>query len=253
MSGTDVSSGGNGTTTDITPSSGGGLSTGAKAGIGVGVVLGVLVIALVFFLLYRRSKKASPPKVGEPQEPYHPSDEKQVAIPIASEISQKPELHGEPVVAGADMHQVVDHNTNSSYQYSTPDQWQHSQEYHSPPSELYNSNGHPSELHGAVYVNPAELHSTSRSQEMDGNTAPNANVSIQAQPPPPQTTAPPVLPPQLPALTTRPVQPLSAEEIEALEEEERRIDAEMEEAQRMKELREQKFAIQQKLRDAKRR
>jgi hypothetical protein len=54
-------------------------------------------------------------------------------------------------------------------------------------------------------------------------------------------------------LTTRTRQPLSAEEIEALEEEERRIDAEMAEAQRMKELREQKFAIQQKLRDAQQR
>jgi hypothetical protein len=44
---------------------------------------------------------------------------------------------------------------------------------------------------------------------------------------------------------------LSAEEITALEEEEKRIDAELEEVKRMKELRDQKIAIQQKLRDAK--
>lgn len=47
--------------------------------------------------------------------------------------------------------------------------------------------------------------------------------------------------------------PLSTEEIEALEEEERRLDEEMAEVQRMKELREKKFAVQQKLKEAKRR
>lgn len=45
---------------------------------------------------------------------------------------------------------------------------------------------------------------------------------------------------------------LSVEEIASLEEEERRIDAEMEEFKRMKELRDQKAAIQQRLKDAKR-
>jgi hypothetical protein len=44
---------------------------------------------------------------------------------------------------------------------------------------------------------------------------------------------------------------LSSDEISALEEEERRIDAEMSEVRRMKELRDQKLAIQQKLKEAK--
>jgi hypothetical protein len=44
---------------------------------------------------------------------------------------------------------------------------------------------------------------------------------------------------------------LTPEAIAALEAEERRIDAEMEEVRRMKELRDQKYAIQQKLRKAK--
>jgi hypothetical protein len=44
---------------------------------------------------------------------------------------------------------------------------------------------------------------------------------------------------------------LSSDEISALEEEERRIDTEMEEVRRMKELRDQKRAVQQKLRQAK--
>ena len=44
--------------------------------------------------------------------------------------------------------------------------------------------------------------------------------------------------------------PLAPHEIAALEDEERRLDAEMEEIQRLKELREQKFAVQQKLRQA---
>jgi hypothetical protein len=44
---------------------------------------------------------------------------------------------------------------------------------------------------------------------------------------------------------------LSSDEISALEEEERRIDAEMNEVRRMKELRDQKLAIQQKLKEAK--
>ena len=44
---------------------------------------------------------------------------------------------------------------------------------------------------------------------------------------------------------------LTPEAIAALEAEERRIDDEMEEVRRMKELRDQKYAIQQKLRGAK--
>lgn len=46
-------------------------------------------------------------------------------------------------------------------------------------------------------------------------------------------------------------QQLCSDEITALEEQERRIDAEMEEVRRMRELRDQKFAVQQKLREAK--
>jgi Tfp pilus assembly protein PilN len=46
-------------------------------------------------------------------------------------------------------------------------------------------------------------------------------------------------------------QQLCSDEIRALEEQERRIDAEMEEVRRMRELRDQKFAVQQKLREAK--
>ncbi|ORY02171.1 hypothetical protein BCR34DRAFT_605652 [Clohesyomyces aquaticus] len=46
--------------------------------------------------------------------------------------------------------------------------------------------------------------------------------------------------------------PLSAEEIAALEEEERRIDAEIEQARRLRALQDQKLSIQQRLREAKR-
>jgi hypothetical protein len=55
-----------------------------------------------------------------------------------------------------------------------------------------------------------------------------------------------------PVLAERSIQGLSTEEIEVLREEERGIDAEMEEVRRMKELREQKVAIQQKLLNARR-
>lgn len=47
-----------------------------------------------------------------------------------------------------------------------------------------------------------------------------------------------------------PLYQLSPEEVTRLEEKERRIDAKIEAVQRMKELREQKIAIQQKLREA---
>jgi hypothetical protein len=46
-------------------------------------------------------------------------------------------------------------------------------------------------------------------------------------------------------------QQLCSDEITAFEEEERRIDAKMEEVRRMRELRGQKLAVQQKLREAK--
>lgn len=175
----------------------------------------------------------------EPWEPYKPSDEKQVAIPTASEISQKPELHGDP---------AVDYRSDpTQHQYPSAGQWQQPQAA----SELYSSNEYPTELHGTG--NPVELHSLPRNEIVEPVAVSQVTPPVQT---PQDTPLPIVTALTSPSHSYSPRlgigQPLSAEDIQALEEEERRIDAEMAEVERMKELREQKFAIQQKLRDAKR-
>jgi hypothetical protein len=161
-------------------------------------------------------------------------------IPTATEISGKPELDSESaIVRGHSFH-----NAHVAELQSPP--YQH-------PSEIYTAQNYPShELQDAAYYHPQELHSSTPHRELDAPVQPYAPVPIhpqQFQPPPPPE--PQELHPSSPAPTTRTMQQLSPEAIAALQEEERRIDAEMEEVRRMKELREQKFAIQQKLRGAK--
>ncbi|KAJ4298037.1 hypothetical protein N0V90_005936 [Kalmusia sp. IMI 367209] len=226
---------GNSTEIDTTPASSGGLGTGAKAGLAVGVIFGVLMIALVVILLRRRSKMKAL-GVGEPHEAYKPSNEKEVAIPVASEISKKPELYSEP---------AAECNSSRAYhQYANSGQWQQSQN----PSELDSSNGYLAQLRGTA--DPVELRSSLQGGNVEPNAIPQVSPLVQTpyenSPPIPTSPASPHSP--APALGTR--RPLYAGEIEALEEEERRIDTEIADVERMKELREQKFAIQQKLRDA---
>ncbi|KAF2688877.1 hypothetical protein K458DRAFT_414574 [Lentithecium fluviatile CBS 122367] len=150
-------------------------------------------------------------------------------------------------------------NTGATELQSTPHQAQQ-------PSELYTAQMHhqtqPSELQDANYYSPdprpAELHSPIPSRGLDslGQSPPYGPIPTQPQyyqyqSPPDQQPEPQELHPASPAPTTRSMQQLSPEAIAVLQDEERRIEEEMEDVRRMKELREQKFAIQKKLREAK--
>ncbi|OAG00133.1 uncharacterized protein CC84DRAFT_359673 [Paraphaeosphaeria sporulosa] len=154
------------TGTGNAPSGNGGLGTGAKAGIAVDVILGIWIIALVFFLLRRRPKRKTL-VTSRPREPYKPSDEKQVVVPVSSEISQKPELHNGSIVRSTpELHSepVVDHGSNYSHLYPSPGQWQQQQQR---PAELYNSIGQPNELCCSANASPMALHSPPRNQDVE--------------------------------------------------------------------------------------
>lgn len=212
----------------------------------------------------------------------HPSDEKQLAVPIASEISQKAELDSENHVRGHDVPAELDGGQG----YGTR-------------SEAYR--------HGEV-GQVVELPSSTRALEMSGEgvgggvgagqiavegtqggdqrgslfgyggsarmdaevetrsepkSEPETKSETKPEPQPEPRPEPESIPESQPQPQPEPERslapmaisskPLSTEEIEALEEEERRLDEEMAEVQRMKELREKKFAVQQKLKEAKRR
>lgn len=253
-------------------SDGSDLSKGAIAGVAIGGIIGAIVIAAIILFFCRKKSKGNKiwsKRVVDPLDPTF--DEKQLAIPIASEVSNKPELHNESVVR-----ELPAHLANGNYSYANGHYDQQTSELHS--WSQYQAN----ELDGSTHYPPMELHSTSRSPESQVPSPPEALgspppdealASTQPEPPSSQSSQSPPFeqqpqsplsnqtyqPPPVaseprvnsPVPTTLSMQQLSSAEIAALEEEERRIDAEMEEVQRLKDLREQKFAIQKKLRDAK--
>lgn len=147
------------------------LDAGAKAGIAVGIISAVLIIAFAITWLRRRSKKTK--AKGEFRVELGPSDEKQVVIPDASEISKKPELDSEPAAR---------YDLGHAYQngYSAQSQQE------SNPSELYSSNEYSTELQGMKLV---ELHSSSRSKnrEPDGilSVYPSVRTPQRSLAPPP--------------------------------------------------------------------
>lgn len=206
----------------------------------------MLVILLVVFTLYKRHRRKT---LARGPIAVAVSDEKQVTDPTAIAISNKPELGGESVET-----RELDASTDPMYGYSHQGQWYQSHQY---PPEHYAVN----ELHADD--NPTELEASARSRESNTFATMSAPVPMTHQPSQKETStdsphqtepfleevpvpAAPVVP-----LSPKVAQALTPAEIQALEDEERRIDAELEEVQRLKELREQKFAIQQKLRDAK--
>ncbi|KAF2809729.1 uncharacterized protein BDZ99DRAFT_477107 [Mytilinidion resinicola] len=82
-------------TTTPTPSHG--LSTGAKAGIGVGcAIAGLALLALVAFLLFKRRNRSGPVLAPYPADPYPGADNKNQPVPIVEMGSDYPphELHG---------------------------------------------------------------------------------------------------------------------------------------------------------------
>jgi hypothetical protein len=128
------------------------------------------------------------------------------------------------------------------------------------PSELYTPYHQSTKLPGARYYNIAELNWSELLCKLNANILPfelslvpsyRYEVPVQTY----QRQSPNKiheLHPRSLALGRAMIQQqLCSDEITALEEEETRIDAEMEEVRRMRELRDQKLAVQQKLREAK--
>jgi hypothetical protein len=236
------------------------VSGGTIAGAVVGSIGGLVVVAIIAFLLYRRKKRKRPL--------VHPTntndldyDGKEVVDPSAIIMPVKPELDGSPTYARTDPPQQAIHNTLPAYYppssgaaelHSTPQQH---------PSELYVPTHQNVELQGTGGYSRTEMYTSTLPSEMETSTssyAPTYQPSSHHQPPTQLDQQKPTQEVQGPGprspgsnKSVMPWQP-SNDEIIGLEEEERRINAEMEEVRRMKELRDQKFAVQQKLREAKR-
>ncbi|KAK3214487.1 hypothetical protein GRF29_19g343362 [Pseudopithomyces chartarum] len=264
------------------PSNPSGFSTGTKAGAAIGGLVIVLLLILLAFYI-RRRKRMHKARSGIPShEGLHPSDEKQLAVPIASEISQKAELDSENHVRGHDVPAELDggqgYGTRSeAYRHGEVGQV----------VELPSSTGalemSGEGVGGGVGAGQIAVEGTQGgdqrgslfgyggSARMDAEvetrsepkSEPETKSETKPEPQPEPRPEPESIPESQPQPQPEPERslapmaisskPLSTEEIEALEEEERRLDEEMAEVQRMKELREKKFAVQQKLKEAKRR
>ena len=198
-----------------------GLSTGAIAGIVIGVVAGI-AIGIAIWWFYRRSRR--------------------------------------PPVAGLQERASVDHADFEDKQVVT-----------SSISDFPSK----AELHGNAYVPELEGSQRYRSHELHNSSSPSARIEERLGDGPGVTSSPslPDADVQQPVHTALPLYGQASQhdihgtdtaskkatdghvntqdDIAALEEEERRIDAEMTEVRRMRELRDQKYAIQQKLRQAK--
>ncbi|CAO2649917.1 Nn.00g012090.m01.CDS01 [Neocucurbitaria sp. VM-36] len=252
-----------------------GLSGGVIAGIVVGALVGIaaIIITIYFWLKKRRGQKTHR---GVARSIGSAGDEKQVAIPIAEEISHKPELHGD--YRKPELYGDSGYVTGLSQAAELPAvAW--GEQPNLPPSEL-DANGSPYTAAPLTAPDPIPNGQPPVQQDIphepqDIQPESQTQHTSQAPPSPPPPPPPPPPPieteidiephPQVQSSSTprnpspEPLisamlparQQLSAADIAALEEEERRIDAEMEEVQRMKELRDQKVAIQRKLREAK--
>ena len=222
------------------PSKKSGLSVGAIAGIAVGAVLGIVIIGALLCLCRMRRQSTN-------RGAYH--DDKGAPILTTSEIPYKAELDSENVMElPSDTRPSELHGGSSVLPAELP----------SLPSrganELYNAqrdhDQQAGELQAPNLDNAAALHAPPSPQELGSNSPPNAAVSSLADQhvPSAQTGAQEIH--NTPVLATHSIQTLSAEEIATLQEEERRIDAEKEDVRRMKELREQKLVVQQRLLNA---
>ncbi|KAH3954472.1 hypothetical protein HBI25_016090 [Parastagonospora nodorum] len=226
------------------PSKNSGSSIGAITGAVVGGLLGlILVLTLIWLFLRRRNaRKSAAPTAGDTGSSY---DEKEVSDPVNMILPLKAELPG-----------------NGSSGTHRNAAWQHTSHHEmvseldaSTNAELYASSPHQTHYRSANLqggdrpYEAAELRSSTPQPGVEPSASLNVPMSSgqihQRQSSNDQHTQ--SVTPERSAVQRQ----LSAEEITALEEEEERIDAELEEVKRMKELRDQKIAIQQKLRDAK--
>ena len=245
-----------------------GVSGGTIAGAVVGSTAGVAILAALAWLWIRpRQKSNLETNAASTTGPHY--DEKQVAEATTTALSLKPELHGESSLNNSHLSQAVDHSQPSN-QYSYPSAVELPSTPQQHPLELSASHHQSTELQGSGCHNTVEQHSQSSQPEIHANIpacspAPVSSHHYQPLTQPYQHEQQPKSQPKSqpqqefqevcsssPVSSRSVVQrQLSSDEISALEEEERRIDTEMEEVRRMKELRDQKLAVQQKLREAK--
>lgn len=232
------------------PSKDSGSSIGAIAGAVVGGLFGlVLMLTLLWlFLRRKRTRKSLAPITGDAGSSY---DEKEVSDPVNVILPLKAELPGEGSSGPGGYTQAAHQN----------EAWQHDSHHGivlemdaTTSAELYA--GSPRETRcgdsnlqgGDRPYEAAEPHSSAPQLDAEHSALSNVPDSATQTHQQPHENPHAQSPPSERVAVQR---QLSAEEITALEEEERRIDAELEEVKRTKELRDQKIAIQQKLRDAK--
>lgn len=234
-----------------------GASGGTIAGAAIGALLGLTI--LLFLLWYfvirprrKRGRKINGYANGGRATPTTGADEKQVAVPIASEISQKPELYGHPI---GQPNGAVAELYVPPHQHRMPGVQQASECY--PAAEVPGQVTPYHDKNQPINQDPVELHSSIQGWGTEAHTPPNAAASSVTATEPHATSEPTPAEKDItetgatsPAPSIARVRQLSPEEIAQLEEEERRIDAELEEVKRVKELREQKLSIQRKLWEA---
>lgn len=239
-----------------------GPSGGAIAGIVIGVIGGIGALAAGAWFYWRRRKRNNPPGAAATTTSVGYAEKHVIDPSKPSELPGQNTFGVQQPAAAYTPHHFGEVQQHSGY--GTPAELPpatygaYSQQAHNPyPSTKY-AHQPTSEV--------SELHTTaSPRSEMDGSVSQFSTQTPisppqhpQQQSPPPQQpfqTGPPLgaheLYPRPPEPSMQPIdQQLSEEAIAALREEERRIDAELEEVKRMKELRDKKIEIQQKLKGA---
>ncbi|CZR56771.1 uncharacterized protein PAC_06660 [Phialocephala subalpina] len=235
-----------------TSTSGGSLSTGAIAGIAVGIVALVITAALVAFLLWRRRRKQrnSPPldlspeglEVGEPP-PKPELDSTAIGVPVSQHEAQ-PELQdasANRTPAGSELHSSPAFTTSTLGRAEmgnspTPQSATNAV----PTSELSTTPATPKPASAQLQPQPQQPISQ-RPVAPSNSTALKANAPWETDPfpyPQPEVTA-----------TQAQKTPLLSEtddddELKRLEEEERRVDAAIAESERIRALKEEKTALQ---------
>ncbi|KAF2468362.1 uncharacterized protein BDR25DRAFT_373431 [Lindgomyces ingoldianus] len=228
-----------------------GLSGAAKAGIAVGVILVVCLVIGAFLIWWRKRNTPTPGITLDPEG-------KEVVMGENGMIP-KPELGGSQVYKVGELSGQDNgtsprvHELHSSIPAVVPSQV--SNTFSNVPAETptqsrkFSNNPH----HELPIAQTPPVQSPVGSQA----TPDSPQVNMHIPEPRAAASSPPWVndPEENLYLAAAPVprhdRPLSDAEITALEEEERRIDAEIEEARRIKALQDQKLAIQKRLREAK--
>jgi hypothetical protein len=254
-----------------------GLSGGAIAGIAIGAIFGLaFVIGLLYLFLRQRNRKK-----------HAAAGRGDVSQPVGSfgndtmSSSGKPEMEGSAVPTGAwkngsmpvvskpelAAHPSVSKTHASASPVSSMGAYTNLTELgtsegpNRPPPSYRTSGGQQSELPGSVYASPSELQATQSPNSAPIYPSPNnelpevaAHQSGQQQSSWQHLTGPEMAPEVVSGPPAPPSTQLSAnDEVRRLEEEARRIAAEIAEAERMQGLRQQQLAVEARLKEARER